>query len=193
MMSHRQIANSWWRGLTHAEESARRRLRQLHDARLVKCVRVMARALPAMPEPVLQWSPQASVPDFGSIAWKLQSRWTTEPKQTTVWFATKKATQLFGGKSPGRIKQEYQATHDLGVSETYLILRQQRPSLAEHWIGEDELAPHRRGQKLPDAVIATQPRKRPDLVLEFGGAYDKPRLIDFHADCEQRGLPYEIW
>lgn len=192
-MSHRQIANAWWPGFAHAEECARRRLRELQDTRLLERVRVMARALPPMTEAVLQWEPKATVPDFGSVAWKLQSRWTTEPRQTTVWFATKKATQLFGGKSPGRIKQEYQATHDLGVSEMYLILRNNRPSLAQHWIGEDQLAPHRRGQKLPDAVIAPQPEERPELVLEFGGAYDKPRLIDFHADCEQRGLPYEIW
>ena len=55
------------------------------------------------------------------------------------------------------------------------------------------LAPHRRGQKLPDAVIARGAELRPELVLEFGGAYDKARLVDFHADSEERKLPYEIW
>ncbi|WP_437203401.1 hypothetical protein [Planctomicrobium sp. SH664] len=42
-------------------------------------------------------------------------------------------------------------------------------------------------------MIALRADERPQLVLEFGGAYDKDRLIDFHTDNQQRGLPYEIW
>ena len=44
------------------------------------------------------------------------------------------------------------------------------------------------GGKAPKSADA-----RPKLVLEFGGAYDKRRVEDFHADCAKRRLPYELW
>ena len=30
-------------------------------------------------------------------------------------------------------------------------------------------------------------------VIEFGGAYSKRKLAEFHRHCATRGLPYEIW
>jgi hypothetical protein len=75
----------------------------------------------------------------------------------------------------------------------FLAVRRDRPALIKKWIGEDRLAPHRVGEKLPDAVVADSPEELPKLVLEFGGAYDKARLERFHLDCEERGLPYEVW
>lgn len=188
-----QVANTWWAGSARATENARRRLSQLVEGGLLKSASVMAVPLPELMRPVLVWRPSDAKPDFGAAAWQLQSRWKSSAKSTRMYLATTRATRIFGGSAPGRIKQEFQATHDLGVTEMFLLVRRQRPELVVKWIGEDVLAPYRRGQKLPDAVIAEQPDTRPELVLEFGGAYDKPRLFDFHCDCEQRGLPYEVW
>jgi hypothetical protein len=64
---------------------------------------------------------------------------------------------------------------------------------ADNWIGEDILAPHRRGEKLPDAVLADGPGARPRLVLEFGGAYDATRVRHFHQSCLDEQLPYQLW
>ncbi len=75
----------------------------------------------------------------------------------------------------------------------YLQFRRSRPQDAERWIGEDLLAPWRRGEKLPDAVLAAAPDARPELVLEFGGAYDARRIEMFHEDCASQMLPYELW
>jgi hypothetical protein len=30
-------------------------------------------------------------------------------------------------------------------------------------------------------------------VIEFGGGYDTHRVKEFHADCLQRSLPYQLW
>jgi hypothetical protein len=75
----------------------------------------------------------------------------------------------------------------------YLQFCRSRPADAERWIGEDLLAPWRRGEKLPDAVLASAPDARPELVLEFGGAYDSRRIEMFHEDCAEQQLPYELW
>ena len=83
--------------------------------------------------------------------------------------------------------------HDIGVAEMYFALRRLRPNAQSLWVGEDQLAPYRRRQKLPDAILATSPAAKPMLILEFGGQYDKRRLIAFHEDAEKRGVPYEIW
>ena len=79
------------------------------------------------------------------------------------------------------------------MTEMYLAIRKARPELAQRWIDEDRLAAHRRHQKLPDAVVAAEPSAPPQLVLEYGGDYSKQRLLDFHEDNRERGLPYEIW
>ena len=52
---------------------------------------------------------------------------------------------------------------------------------------------HRRGEKLPDAVLAEFASSAPLRVLEFDGRYDVRRLQQFHDDCQERGLPYETW
>lgn len=75
----------------------------------------------------------------------------------------------------------------------YLQFCRSRPADAKRWIGEDLLAASRRGEKLPDAVLASAPEARPELVLEFGGAYDARRIELFHEDCAEQQLPYELW
>ena len=100
---------------------------------------------------------------------------------------------LNGGRLRGTIKRDFQATHDLGVSEVYLRLLETDADSAALWQGEDLISPLRRRQKLPDAVLAPSPAARPRLVLEFGGAYNADRVRGFHDDCAARRLPYEIW
>ncbi|MBS0261572.1 MAG: hypothetical protein JSS02_06400 [Planctomycetes bacterium] len=123
----------------------------------------------------------------------MQKRWQFPARQTTIFVATARAAGMFGGHSKGALRRQFQAGHDLGVTQVYVCISRYNPSLLRWWIGEDCLAPVRRRQKLPDAVLSCSPDMLPYLVLEFGGAYDKTRVQDFHEDCEARGLPYEIW
>ncbi|TWU58962.1 hypothetical protein Poly51_17430 [Rubripirellula tenax] len=146
-----------------------------------------------MDHPVASWKPKTPAPDFGAVAWKLQSRWTAGVVKTPVYTATSKSSKMFGGRGGKRLKLSFHATHDLGVSQMFLNLRRNDADKAATWIGEDDLAPFRYRQKLPDAVLAKAPDQRPRLVLEFGGSYDKQRVEAFHRDCQKRHLPYEIW
>ena len=195
LLSLPQIAAAWWPDAADAEATAGRRLRKLAAADLVRRDRVPAAPLPPLDAPVIAWRPGEPDPDCGAAAWTLQSRWeaTGGPRATAVFVAGKAAAKLYGGVSAGRLPAAFQATHDLGVSAMYLRLLRDDPAAADRWIGEDRLAPHRRGQKLPDAVLADDPAASPELVLEFGGAYDKRRVEAFHRDCARRGSAYEVW
>jgi hypothetical protein len=139
------------------------------------------------------WRPGEKSPNLAAIAWRLKSRWLGGYRSSAIYLATVAASRRFGGGRAGRIKRPFQIAHDIGVAEMYFAMRRQRPAAVSLWIGEDRLAPHRRRQKLPDAILAARPADKPLLILEFGGHYDKRRLIGFHEDAAQRRVPYEIW
>ena len=193
VLSLSQIASAWWIGVRDAEGGAARRLSKLAEVDLVRRWSVLARPLPAIDGPELSWRPGDAEPDYGAVAWALQSRWTEGPGAVWVFVGTKRSAGLLGGRAVGKPKAPLQATHDLGVGEMYVRVMADRPDLLPRWIGEDVLKPHRKNQKLPDAVIADGPTAVPELVLEFGGAYDKRRVAAFHRDCERRQVPYEVW
>ena len=193
MITPLQVAFGWWPRQERDVANAQVRLQELSAAGYLVKAKVMAKPLPPIRGPVIRWVPGDFLPDFGAVAWRLQERWRFPARPTTVFLAAPRATQLFGGPQRGVIRRQFQAGHDLGVTQMFVCIRRYTPHLLPLWIGEDRLAPERRGQKLPDAIFAASPDVLPYLVLEFGGAYDKVRVQDFHADCEDRGLPYEIW
>ena len=190
LFSLRQIAEHWW---SDEIANARRRLRTLARAQLVLPITVAARTLPPIEAPFVVWKPGQPVPDFGRIAYQLQSRWQRRAvRSVTAYIATQHAVQLYGGKARGELKHPLQATHDLGVAAVWLRLHAHAPEWAAAWRGEDLLAHTRRGEKLPDGFIVNDAGAT-TWVIEFGGAYDRARVLDFHADCASRNLPYQIW
>jgi hypothetical protein len=193
LISVPQLAASFWTNTTAGQAHARRRLATLTSQRLIVRRKVLARGLPELVVPVVCWQPGAKRPDFGPIAWNLQNRWKKPPRVITIIMASRRACQLFGGRGRGRIRHSFQVTHDLGVTAMYLRLLNAAPEQAALWIGEDLLSPHYRKNTLPDAVLAEHPRARPLLALEFGGAYDKRRLTQFHRHCQRQDLSYEVW
>ena len=188
-----QIARFWWSECANSELAARWRLRELECCGLLRHKIVQTIAFPPLTDPLIKWQPGEFIPDFGHLAWLLKSRWQCTRQSSHVYFATACAARRFGGRRQGRIPHAFQVSHDLGVAEMHFAIRRNHPNWVNLWIDEDRLAPFRRGEKLPDAVLATSPDAIPRRVLEFGGAYGKQRLQDFHDDCESRGLPYEIW
>ena len=190
MLSHEQIVRTWWQANTHSAMSRLARLMQrgLLRKRLATAIKIGERLLP-----LTMWSPGEPMQEFGVLAWALKKRWSSPMEPTTVYFATTHCARLFGGIRLGRIPRAFHVSHDLGVAAMFLAIRRQRPDTISLWIDEDRLAPFRRGEKLPDAVLAAAPSASPSYVLEWGGLYSKRRLKSFHLDCEGRGLPYEIW
>ncbi len=185
-----QLMRAWWR--TSEGNVASRRLAVLERAGLLNSQRCHV-ALPQCTGPYCRWNPGDRVPNFGAIAWQLQHRSESRPASHRIYSATARGARRWGGTRQDYLARPFQLAHDLGVAEMFFSMLSERPHLAAAWIDEDRLAPFRKQQKLPDAVIATHPSAIPMLVLEFGGAYPKHRLVEFHDDCHQRRLPYEIW
>ncbi len=192
MLSFEQIRREWWPDSDAADRNARRRLSELVESGLLIRERVAAKPLLEIEAPVFRWKPNEAAPDYSSLSWQLQKRWTEPERDVSAYLATRRAASIFGGWANGKIKNPAQATHDLHVGAVYLKLLRSTPKLAAGWIGEDMLAPTRVGQKLPDAILYDG-EGRPRLVMEFGGAYPPERVEAFHEDCAVRGLPYELW
>lgn len=188
-----QVAVAWWTDSTVGKSNARRRLKRLTDAGLLGRHRVHARPLPPLAVPVHTWSPGDPTPDFGQLAWKLQSRWTQASCPTTVYIATRQCANQFGGRQPGELKHDFQATHDLGVSAVYLHLRETAPALAKMWVGEDLLRSFWTHRNLPDAALTEGPGRKIKTVIEFGGAYDARRVRRFHEHSQEQRISYELW
>ena len=194
MLSLDQLVQTWWKATATGKANARRRLAALVANKLLRLAHVQARPLPELSAPVAVWKPGQSEPHFGAIAWQLQSRWRSPPRRTSVYVATQKTANQFGGRLRGIIRHDLQATHDLGVAQVYLQFIAANPKVAKEWVGEDVLRLAYRRQKLPDAVLASSSAgTHIRLVIEFGGAYDAGRVRRFHQHCAAQQLPYEIW
>lgn len=190
-LSLEQLARVWWGSAAEPKRAARRRLERLEQARLLERRSVLARPLLELEGPVFAWEPGAGDPDPEVVSHQLKSRWTEAPRATTVYLATRKTLNQFGGAGPAKLPPLGQETHDLHMGELYLRLRNQDPAAAEDWVGEECYRNDRRGEKRPDAMLVGP--DGPYLVIEFAGSYDADHVESFHRDCRERRLPYELW
>lgn len=190
LLSQRQTSDHWFEG---DDSNARRRLKHLQGLGLIQKVTVRARSLPPIERPLISWQPGEATPDCGQAAYQCRQRWQLRHVRTcTAYIATKQAAQWFGGCRRGEITKDLQVTHDLGVTQVWLVLDDTAPEWADAWRGEDVMAATRFRQKLPDGFIVDA-QNRPMCAMEFGGSYDERRVRAFHEDCAERGLPYQLW
>jgi hypothetical protein len=99
LFSLSQLAARWWSDSPSGTTNARKRLRQLLQSGYLQVHRVMARPLPTIEQPLLSWRPGEPLPEFGAVAWKLQSRWTEPLRPLTVYIATGRTANFFGGRN----------------------------------------------------------------------------------------------
>lgn len=193
LLSAPLIADAWWSDSAKPLMHARRRLRQLIDAKLIEHTHVLASPMLPMEAPLHCWQPGAPEPDCEALGYALQSRWGDEPpRRVGVFVAAKKAVYQYGGRGKGGLRQRLQATHDLHLSAVYLYYLRTDPAVAAAWVGEDMLGKAGHGIKDPDAIVMN-PDGNPRTVIEFGGRYDARRVRDFHQHCARFGLGYELW
>jgi len=193
LLSLHQIARTWWNETESGLTNTRKRLSLLATgpAPLIRKLQVNAHPELNLVEPLFIWSPGEPAPHFGALSYRLKSRWTEAPKPTTVYIATQTAVRQFGGWG-GKLKRPLQVTHDLHLSQIYLLYLKHRPLEVEHWMSEESIALDRLRQKLPDAELRDS-QGNTTLVIEFAGAYDAQHVKRVHEDCLKRSLPYELW
>lgn len=191
LLSVPQIARTW--GIGTSESAAPFRVRQLAAAGLIEMKPTMVHPELELIGPVLNWRPGDAEPDFGAVAYRLQSRWKETAVSVVLVHATRIAVQMFGGFTGGRGPRPSEATHDLHLAHVFLRLQGTDPKLARRWCSESELYAEGRGrnERLPDAVIRGRAGVPPIRIIEFGGAYAKAKLADFHRAMS--GLRYEVW
>jgi DNA-binding Lrp family transcriptional regulator len=192
MFSVEQLARTWWGEAKSPAPAALKRLRELERLELLRRFTVMAHPELPLQRPAVSWSPGQADPEAGAVAYQLQTRWTLPHVSTTVFMASRKAANHFGGdvRTPPK---EVEQTHDVHVSTMFLWYRANAPADAALWHSEawiKKSRPDAPGEKLPDAMIR---RASSTKVIEFGGAYPKERLIAFHEFCKRRALPYDLW
>jgi hypothetical protein len=191
IVSIAQAARTFWSHTAHPDANALRRIAALQTAGLVHHFTVMAHPELPLASPLLRWSPDAPEPDFGALSHRLKVRWTEPPRPTRVVMATPSAGTWLGGRG-GRHPRPSEATHDLHLAAVYLTILRHAPDRAHFWLSEAQLQAGGAGrnEKLPDAMISSPTEQ---TVIEFGGAYPKYKLREFHAYCSDRGLAYEVW
>lgn len=190
VIGQRQTSHHWY---NDDDANCRRRMKQLVAQGLLMKTTVRARPIPPLDAPLIRWQPSQPVPAFSKVAYQCQKRWKTRHLQNcVVYFASAKTAQMFGGRARGEIRKEMQVTHDMGVTQIWLNLDANAPDWADAWRGEDVMSHTRRGQKLPDGFIVDAGNSVL-CVMEFGGSYDEARIREFHEDCAERSLPYQLW
>ena len=192
VLSLAQVARTWWGKTAHPAVGARRRLRQLEVLGFVERFTLLAHPELDLREPIVCWKPGSPEPDHGSNSYRLGSRWTLPAEATPAVIASAWAGHQLGGKG-GRRPRESEQTHDLHLASVYLLYRERWPELAASWMSEELIRRGRSesfGTKLPDAMIRTDAHQQ---VVEFGGAYGREKLRDFHRYCSNENLPYALW
>lgn len=191
VLSLSQLARTWWSETAAGLETARRRLRRLAVDGWLTQLPVNAHPELPLAGPLYRWAPGEPAPNCYQLERRCRSRWKEPARRAAVYLATRQAAARLGGVG-GRLKHPLQTDHDLHVGTVYLRLLHTDPAMADLWVSEALVAPERRGQKLPDAIV-----KNPDgsvrLVVEFAGQYDAKRIAAVHEDCAARETPYELW
>lgn len=190
VLSVEQIMRVWWPD-SRIVDTVNRRLKQLERAGYLSRLGLMAHPETSLTKAICVWTRHDPLPDFGAIAWQLNSRWSQPLVNTDCVIATRFAGRFFGGYG-GRKPRRAETTHDLHLSAVFLQMRTNQPELATTWISEEARKKDTaHGEKLPDAIVSDGDRK---IAVELGGkSYDRGKLEDFHKFCVEQNLDYEIW
>lgn len=186
------VAEAWWPRAANGIKAAHQRLRCLARQGWLIRISSFAKPLPSLKLPVAMWSPGDEMPNFGPISYRLKTRFEKPAQATTIFCASPKTTKRFGGGNVRRPRSS-EVSHDLGLAAVYLGFRSDAAERAARWISEAAIVAQRpaRGVKVPDAAILE--RDGTVTAIEFGGEYDKSKLVAFHQFCAGAGQGYEIW
>lgn len=119
------------------------------------------------------------------LQWSAEKR-LEEPEQYYVFFASRKAANIYGGEVPKFT--DLQAGHDILLAQVFstYMLRGLNP---QTWFGEDSLKGFEKLTKIPDALILGVPPK----AIEILGFYSSDRIRLFRESFRDGLLTVEFW
>lgn len=183
-----QIDRGGFTETTPTEGSRANALSRLEAAGLIERRRTEAHPLLDLRQPLLAWkvgTPGPSDSQLRVIAERSRARWDQPHQPVDVYRATKRATALLGAFVDARDSRPHEATHDLHLTEVYLVYRRRFPRLATQWHGEAEfpkLGFEIAHLKDPDALLIDRTGVATRIV-EFAGSYEADHLRAFHEHC----------
>ncbi|MDZ4684003.1 MAG: hypothetical protein SH850_02870 [Planctomycetaceae bacterium] len=183
-----QIVRGWFADATNRERSPEDVIARLVTAGLMEHRRTEAHPLLDLRQPLFAWkagTPEPSDNQLRAIAERSRARWDQPHQSVEVSLATKRATALFGAFVDARGSRPHEATHDLHLTEVYLVYRRRFPRLATQWHGEAEFP--KMGfeiahMKDPDAFLIDRTGAA-TRIIEFAGSYEADHLKAFHIHC----------
>ncbi|MFA6043744.1 MAG: hypothetical protein WC718_02060 [Phycisphaerales bacterium] len=198
VLSVHQAARTWWTDSSAPLKACQLRLRELAAMGLLDLFDMLAHPELELATPLTVWQPGLDRPDLAAIAHRARARWTRASVSTTLVCATGEGGAKVGGEG-GRRPRTSEATHDLHVATTFLVMRRQLPTRARSWRSESLL--QHRAQALPKANPAPRDRLpdamvrdgRSETAIEFVGDYATDKMAEFHEYCRRSNLGYELW
>lgn len=174
----------------HCENPPRAAARYLDDQcrrGLLGKRRILVRPTPHLSAPCFVSVPGEPPPDANVLCYQLEKRWSKPLRQTTVYFATKRAARKYGGHSRG-LKSAHHASHDLLCTAVYLHLERTDRKAADEWLIEDlYLHTLPRYEKPGDARLIGP--DGPYVQHEILGRYSRDHL----RNLSRCSIPYVLW
>lgn len=168
------------------------RMRSFAREGLIEVKRLFLRPTPPIDGPVSSWYPGQPVPAAGPTSYRSRRRWQTPaaaPRLTTVYVASRRTVARFGGRKRPRIKD---ATHDLGLSQTFIHFWQERGDLWTQWVNEDNYDHELMAPKVPDALLIDRDGVV-RLIADFSGSYRRARVQDLLRLALCMDVPIELY
>jgi len=180
VLSLQQIADGWFAGCV---KNAKSETKSLIDFGFLEDFQDLVGSPLRTTAPLYSWTPtDLHEPDFEKLAYGCRSRWLGEPRNQTIFFATREAVVAMVGFTNGKAPPSMSIWHDHGDGRW------------RRWQGEDQLKfdGYCRGKTaIPDAAIRNRKNRLEDVIIEIGGQYQANRLSEFHSDYQ--AYRYEIW
>jgi len=190
VMSDGQLFDVGWSG-SESVHQVGSSLNRLLKAGLLQRTIVNVHPRVLLDKPLVAWRPGANLPDLQRARATIRDRWQQPTQPTEVYWASKRAANLFGSTSRD-LPDLFHRDHDLLLAEVYVFYRRHRDSQAKSWLGTGVIPQASLRTKNPDAILFGDDG-RPACVIESSGHCGLKQLESFHEHCVCFDLPYEIW
>ena len=191
VVTSRQIADTYFATCKDSLRQAERFLEGMIRTGFIAKRTVMAHLLTAPNVPLFSWEIGQSPFDANAVKNVIDNRWVIELVPTTIYSATRKAVNAFGGQLAKSI-QTLHICHDLYCASVYLSKEEFFPEEAADWLSERVYESHLSEHEKPgDARLRSQGEDY--RLIEILGRYTLEHIQAIHPYCESRNLPYELW